>query len=170
MGESTTFLRRGVAVCGSFVLNTLIAVFGVGALETQFGATLRPHSIPMVLCKASSLSLVFGALLGFAIYKIFGTRSAKWVWSLPLLFFVGRVILLVGTSFSWGYVWRHVSGMACVDGEKMPHCGVDFFAFTIPTLRSSSYSMGAYLAQRASPKTPSFYHVFRSTRKRLEEL
>ncbi len=170
MTVSVKILRAHMAVCGSFVLNMLVAVFGVGAMGTAFGVLLHPHSIPMVLWRACTLGLVFGVILGFSIFKIFGARSAKWVWTVPALLFGARVFMLIGMNLGLSHTWRQMSGVTCAEGANIPNCGVNFFAFTIPLIRSLSYSTGAYLAQQASPFAPSAYDVFRSIKKRLREL
>jgi hypothetical protein len=153
--------------CTSLVLNSLVAIFGVAALSAPFGGIFHFHSISAILWRAWSLSVLFGLLAGFFVYRIFRPAAAKWIWVLPALWFGLRVLLFLGAGLSLKATWEAVSGNACGQPTAVLGCQLTFFVFTIPLLRCMSYAVGAYVGSRFPLQGPSPYAAFRAAVVRL---
>jgi len=107
-----------------FYPDMLVAVFGGGCNGNRIWRSSSPAFDPMVLWRACTLGLVFGALLGFSAYKIFGTRSAKWI-GLFVAAFRGEGIHAHRNQFKVGAPFGlQMSGVTCAEGINMPNCGV----------------------------------------------
>jgi hypothetical protein len=140
------FLR----LVGTFVLNLVIAIFGTAIVESSIWSAWsrigRAHSVSGIEAREWFLSLTIAALLGIFIGKRW-SRTAVWVWTLPVVFFAlgalmyrgrPRSSVLVGGGFA-----EHFLAPNCLAD---PHDCRDFFLFTIPAARAAAYSLAARLS------------------------
>jgi hypothetical protein len=127
---------------GAFLLNIVIAIFGTAIVTSPFAFFLRPHTIQAVLLKGYVTSVVVAALVGFLVYRRWGSSSAKWVSVVGLCWFAFRLFTLLGGGVSG--LWPEMSGMGCVIGVRNLAC-MNWLVFTLPTLRLISYSLGAWI-------------------------
>jgi hypothetical protein len=131
---------RGLA---AFVLNVVIAIFGTAIVTSAFAFVLRPHTIEAILVKGYLTSAVVASLIGFFVYRQWGSSSAKWVGVVGLLWFAFRLFTLLGGGLSG--LWAEMSGTGCVNGVQNIAC-MNWLVFTLPTLRLISYSLGAWIS------------------------
>ena len=139
---------RVLIFVGALLLNTCIALLCTPLLKAGIGNTFHPHSFSGLLWKWWTLDLLCAAGLGFAISRLWRSRSALWTWVLPVLWFAlgfaalpgGNQSVLVGKS-----VWSQFSGSECVSGLQSLGCR-KFFLFTLPLVRGVSYSLGVYIS------------------------
>ncbi len=127
---------------GAFLLNIVIAVFVTAVVISPFAFVLRPHTIQAVLLKGYITSAVVAALIGFFVYRRWGSGSAKWVAVVGVCWFAFRLLTLMGGGVSG--MWPEMSGMGCVNGVRNLAC-MNWLVITLPTLRLISYSLGAWI-------------------------
>lgn len=90
------------------------------------------------------------AFMGFMMFRSWRSATEKWVWILPALWFAFRALPYAALhshsvlSQDQGF-WFHFSGAAC--GADISNCR-DFYAFSVPLIRTLSYSAAAMLASR----------------------
>jgi hypothetical protein len=132
------WLRR----LGVFLLNIVTAIFGTAIVTSPFAFVLRPHTIQAVLLKGYVASAVLAALIGFFIYRRWGSGSAKWVAVVGVCWFAFRLLTLMGGGVSG--MWPEMSGMGCVNGVRNLAC-MNWLVFTLPALRLIFYSLGAWI-------------------------
>jgi hypothetical protein len=126
---------------GLLVINTVVAVIGTAILTTAIGQAFHPHSLGAILWKEWSLSIGCAGVIGFGMWRTWRSRVAHWTWVLPALWFGVKFIFAIGQ----GPLLFKFSGEACVDGVRPVGC-INWFAFSIPFVRSVFYSLGAYAA------------------------
>ena len=126
---------------GLLVVNIVVAVIGTAILTTAIGQAFHPHSLGAILWKEWSLSIGCAAVIGFGMWRTWRSDVAHWTWVLPTLWFGVKFILAIGQ----GHLLSQFSGGACVDGVRSIGC-INWFAFSIPFVRSVFYSLGAYAA------------------------
>ena len=137
--------------------NTLGAVIGVGFLKSLSSTLVKlfTHSRVSIVLTEWIGSIVFAALLGVSVQRRWRTRTARWVWIPALLWFLfgltGRAGLPLGNP------WLTFSGIACIH-ERGISC-VQFTIFTALLVRSSVYSLAAFLSARSSRQYDSFHPV-----------
>lgn len=135
---------------GTFVLNLMIAIFGTSIVESSIWSAWsrigRAHSVSGIEAREWFLSLTMAALLGIFIGKRW-SRTAVWVWTLPVVFFaIGALMYRGRTSSSvlvGGGFAEHFLAPNCLAD---PHDCRDFFLFTIPAARAAAYSLAARLS------------------------
>jgi len=132
------WLRR----LGAFLLNVVMAIFGTAVITSPFAFFLRPYTIQAVLLKGYVTSAVVAALIGFFVYRRWGSSSAKWVGVVGVCWFAFRLLTLLGGGVSG--MGSEMSGMGCVNGVRNLAC-MNWLVFTLPTLRLISYSLGAWI-------------------------
>jgi hypothetical protein len=143
--SSTRVLRA----CGGFLANTLTAIIGVGILASLVKPFM--HSRASILLTQWIGSIVFAALLGVSVQRRWRTRTARWVWMPALLWFLFGLI-----EFGrFGNPWLTFSGIACVDRGNP--C-LQFTVFTVLLVRSSTYSLAAYLSSRSGAQHATEFH------------
>ena len=137
-------------LAGEFVLNLVIAIFGTAIVESSIWSAWsqigRAHSVSGIEAREWLLSLAIAALLGIFIGKR-GSRTAVWVWTLPVVFFaLGALMYRARPSSSvlvcGGFAEHFLAPNCLVD----PHECRDFFLFTIPAARAAAYSLAARLS------------------------
>ena len=127
---------------GAFLLNTVIAIFGTAIVTFPFAFFLRPHTIQAILVKGYATSAVVATLIGFFVYRRWGSSSAKWVGVVGVCWFMFRLLTPLGGGMS--LMGPEMSGIGCVNGVRNLAC-MNWLVFTLPTLRLVSYSLGAWI-------------------------
>jgi hypothetical protein len=142
-------LALKLLLLGTFVLNLVIAIFGTVIVESSILSTWsrigRAHSVSGIEAREWFLSLTIAALLGIFIGKRW-SRTAVWVWTLPVVFFVLGALAYKGPSSSvlvGGGFAEHFFAPNCL---AHPHDCRDFFVFTIPAARAAAYSLAVWLS------------------------
>jgi len=162
MSPQNTPAVRAARRLAAFVLNTLAAIIGTAVLESSAYAIWRPtaaalhlNSVAVITSTEWVFSIAFAGLIGFFVWRRWQTGTAKWVWLLPLVWFLFRAfpfILAAHSAFSDTTAWEHFSGGDC--GLRIDGCR-DFLVFTIPLVRGIAYSLGAYAAGRLRDRVQS---------------
>jgi hypothetical protein len=139
---------------GGFLANTVGAIIGVGMLKTLCSTLVKlfTHSRASIVLTEWIGSVVFAALLGVSAQGRWRTRTARWVWMPALLWFLFGLIEF-GHA---GNPWLTFSGIACVHERGNP-C-VQFTVFTVLLVRSSTYSLAAFLSSRPSARHAAEFH------------
>lgn len=143
-------MPRALKFCGLLILNTLTALIGTAVLETSLGKVFRPHSLATFLWKEWSLSIFCAALIGFFMWRTWKTSATKWVWVIPSLWFAMKFVPDLFVYKRQSILIAQFSGSGCNGGRDAFGCRV-FLLFTIPFVRSISYSLGAYCSSLVSP-------------------
>jgi len=144
-------------------------VIGTAILSTGFGKLFHPTTITGVIWKEWILDIAFAGLLGLAAYRISQSRLAVWIWVLPTIWFGLRVlspvptVLIHGSHPNSAGLWYEISGQDCVHRVSDSGC-VNFFAYTVPFVRSLAYSLGALIGIRFIAP----YHPTKASRQELE--
>jgi membrane protease YdiL (CAAX protease family) len=150
--EYLTFSLGGTAVAkflraaGVFLLNLAIAILGTSMIESSISSQIgHARSLSGIEARLWLSSLTIAALLGFFVCRRWPTKSAMWVWTLPVVFFAFRVLLyrssnsaLVGSS-----ILKHFLAPNCLNDTADCH---DFLIFTISAARTVAYSLAAWVS------------------------
>ena len=124
---------------GLLLVNIIVAVIGTAILTTAIGKAFHAHSLGAILWREWSLSIGCAAAMGFGMWHTWRSDVAFWTWVLPAVWFGAKFMLAIGQ----GSLLFQFSGEACANGVRPIGC-INFFAFTIPFIRSVFYSIGAY--------------------------
>jgi hypothetical protein len=148
-------MMRFAKIAGLYTLELILAIVGPTIIESPF---LPVHAPRARILSEWCLSIVIAALLGFLADrsrqpaesrwiwgpKAFrGRRVSKWLWVTPALWSVcylwssGRGLLVSGRF------WTHFSGFDCAIDRWS--C-IDFYACTVPLLRTIAFSLAAFLS------------------------
>lgn len=141
-----TAVAKFFRTAGVFLLNLAIAILGTSMIESSIWSQIgHARSLSGIEARLWLSSLTIAALLGFFVCRRWPTKSALWVWILPVAFFAFRVLLyrngnslLVGSS-----VLRHFLAPTCLNNTA--DCQ-DFLTFTISAARTASYSLAAWVS------------------------
>jgi integral membrane sensor domain MASE1 len=152
MADSVTRILHG---CAGLVGNILGAVIGVGILKTPSSPLVKlfTHSRASIILTEWIGSIIFAALLGVSVQQRWRSRSARWVWTPALLWFLFGLVMYSRL----GNPLLTFSGIACVD-ERGFSC-IPFTVFTVILVRCSVYSLAAFLSARSSRQYDSFHPV-----------
>jgi hypothetical protein len=143
--EPTTPLKD----VGTFALNLAIVTFGTpvsaAPVLSAWSRLSRAHSVYGIEARQWFLSFTIAALMGFFIGRRW-TKTAIWVWILPVIIFVSRAVEYStgetpGVLVSSGLV-QHFLAPNCV--ADRPGCR-DFYGSTLPVVETLGYSLGAWL-------------------------
>ena len=138
---------------GAFVLNLAVAFFGTAMIESSIWSQIgRARSIAGIERREWFLSLTIAALLGFFMRRRWQTKSAMWVWVLPVTFFALGVLMYGAKSRSVlaGGFSEHFFAPNCVTNSF--ECR-DFLLFTIPAARTVAYSVAARVSLHFQTRT-----------------
>jgi hypothetical protein len=136
---------------GILVLDILGAVLVPAILEGSVWRIVPMRSLTGVLVKEWCLDLAVAAFMGSMMYRVYRSSTSKWVWTLPALWFAFRAIPYVARSQTGSVLsqnegfWTHFSGAACA--SRAMDC-LDFYAFSVPLIRSVSYAAAASVTSR----------------------
>ena len=142
---------------GMFLLHTLIAVLGAAVVESPLHRIIHARTGPDVVLHAIGFSVLLPAVIAYFMFDGLRSSTAKWVWVLPSLLFAFGVLVFSGThtsSILGESMWARFSGHTCGVTLQRGPCQY-FFIFTIPFVRSISYSTGASIraaTQNAGPE------------------
>ena len=132
---------------GLLVLHTLLAVLGPAIVESSLRKFIKIHSSSQVVSRTWIISIVCSFLTAIFMTSALRSRTALWVWMLP------AILLGLGTfarSGSYGAgvfgetLTAHFCGSGCAADPDPKECR-DFFVFTVPSVRTLAYSVGALL-------------------------
>jgi hypothetical protein len=127
--------------CGAVFLSTLVAVFGPVAVEAVVSPLYRPNSGQSAILKIWILDVTVAAALGLIMQHSRRSPGARWAWVLPAVVFAGKASSYL---LAQNNIFGHFSGLDCSIELHGPSCN-DFLLFTIPLIRSVSYSVAAGL-------------------------
>lgn len=142
---------RRLRAAGIFVLDLLGAVLVPTILEGSVWRIIPLRSFTGILVKEWTLDLAVAAFMGSMMYRAWRSKTSQWVWVLPVLWFALRAIPYAAGSDRGSVLsrdagwWAHFSGASCASPSM--DCR-DFFAFSVPLIRSVSYSVAASITSR----------------------
>jgi len=148
---SSASISRLPRTAGMFFLDLLGAVLVPAMVEGAVWRLLPVHSPLAVVVKEWCLDLTVAGFVGFMMYRSWHSATSRWVWALPALWFAFRAIPYAGVTHPSSVLsadesfWAHFSGGSCA--ARTMDCR-DFFAFSVPFIRSVSYSASAWLASK----------------------
>jgi hypothetical protein len=152
-------LPRKVRAALALLLNTLVALLGVGLL-TEAGRMIPVHTIAGAVTRAWWMNIACGAIAGYVIARQWRTHTAAWAWVTAGIVFVWMFLLQANLSASvlapglpFAKTWAMFSGEGCSHGER--GC-ILFRVFTLPFVRSAAYSAGAALFALFTPNAAPF--------------
>ena len=136
---------------GLYLGHMLTALIGTAILSTPIEKMSRSTSVAGILWKELILSIVCAGLIGFLVYRTWRSRIGIWVWILP----AGWLALHILSSLTHphsaltqsGGLWAQIFGFDCIERLAETRCR-DFFLFTVPFIRSISYSLGTLVGIR----------------------
>jgi hypothetical protein len=141
---------RFFRAAGVFILDLVGAVIVPAILEGTVWRIVPVHSPQAVIVKEWCFDLIVAAFMGFMMYRAWRSATSKWAWTLPALWFAFRAVpyaarvhasvLSENQSF-----FSQFFGGSCAAQEM--DCR-NFFAFSMPLIRSISYSLAALFASR----------------------
>jgi hypothetical protein len=147
---SNIFTSQFFRAAGVFVLDLIGAVIVPAMLEETVWRIIPVHSPQAVITKEWCLDLTVAAFMGFMMYRTWRSATSKWAWALPALWFAFRAVpysarvhasvLSENQSF-----FHQFFGGSCASQEM--DCR-NFFSFSVPLIRSISYSLAALFASR----------------------
>jgi len=143
-----------------FLMDMLTVVIVPTILKEPLSSVLPLRSISAVILREWCLGPVIAAVLGFLMYRTLKSATSKWVWTIFALLFAVVAIVYLSEHGPQSVLWEHTSfwswfsGSACV--ARKAGCRA-FFAFTVPLIRSLSYSAAALFASwifKPAPVSP----------------
>jgi hypothetical protein len=132
---------------GSSLINLAAAVIGTAILDTEVRRLIPTHTVAAIVWKEIILSVVCAAFIGFFMWRTWRNSASKWIWVPAALWFIFGYLVIPRSVNVWG----RLSGLSSESVLSAPDVRT-FFAFTIPLIRTISYSLGAYISSRV-------YHV-----------
>jgi len=151
MTTAYKFLRA----IGMFLGNLLAAALASGLFISELYGIFPTHTPWAGLVKETVLSLIVAFGLGYLVYYKWRPGSSKWVflaglcwlWLGALLFWSGqRNLRFVNADHS---IYWDLSGVGCKNFDRQS-C-VDYIQYTLLTLRTVFYSVGAFCCSRVGP-------------------
>jgi hypothetical protein len=139
--------RSYVREFGIGVLNLILAIFGTAVVEKPICGIWRADTVRQVVLKEDVLSVVIALALGCSIYRRWRPQPGKWIGVVGVFWFLFGVVI---RGHAGG-----MSGGGCDVGLDAIGCR-NWFVFTIPTIRTVSYSCGCWLSWRLSSDGRSF--------------
>ncbi len=127
-------MLRALRFLGLLIVHTVIAIVGTMIAEHAIWRVIPAHSVVGVLWKECTLSVVFATLIGFGMWRTWQSAAAKWAWVPAAVWFAIGLIIRRGDV--WGGLFPSGTVFTALDARS-------FFAFTIPLLRATFYSIGA---------------------------
>lgn len=144
--ERDTDPLRALTFAGLVAINIIVAVLGTAFLGGALRRAIPPLSITAVVLREYIVSILGAVSLGFSVWRLWRNSAAQWTWVLPAAWFTFGVLVLAAQRNVFGQLSgfgiRRSSGAAEVSS---------FFLFTVPFVRSVSYSLGAYVSSLLYP-------------------
>lgn len=142
--SSSISIANVLRTVGTSVSHLIAAVIGTAIVQSSIWPVLgRPHSLGGIETKAWFASIIIASSLGFLIAKYRPSKTALWIWVLAGVIFALRLFLYRGGPS--GNLLEHFLAPNCL--HNTVECS-DFFGFTLPAVRASAYSLGAWMSLR----------------------
>jgi len=127
---------------GDYLLCFAISILGSNAILAEINPMIHTHSFAGLIVKMWISCVTLSVLLGFFVTRYRPTRMALWIWILPVILLVYRIVLYrtTRTSIFADSVFQHFVAPNCL--EHTADCR-DFSFFTIFAARTAAYSMAA---------------------------
>src|SRR5579872_314619 len=132
---------RSLKFSGLVLVNLAIAVIGTAILETGVWRMLPTSTVGAIVWKEITLSIVCAAFIGFFMWRTWRSSAAKWTWIPAALWFAFGYLSIAGNGGAWG----RLSGFSSGSVLAVPDVRT-FLAFTVPLIRTFSYSVGASIS------------------------
>ncbi len=130
---------RALRFAAFLIVHILIALFATAIAVHALWKLIPAHSIIGVLWKETILDALCATSIGVGVWRAWRTSAAKWTWVLAAPWFVFGFLISHGSVL--GVLFPVHSG-GVLDAPDTRH----FFAFTLPLIRASFYSLGAYIS------------------------
>jgi hypothetical protein len=134
-------MLRYLKFVGSLLINLAAAVIGTAILDTEVRRLIPTHTVAAIVWKEIILSVVCAAFIGFFMWRTWRSSAAKWTWVLAALWFIFGYLAIARSANIWGRLSGFSSGSVLSGPDVMT-----FFAFTVPLIRATSYSLAAYIS------------------------
>jgi hypothetical protein len=148
-----TTATQSLRAAGMFLGNLLTAAFGTTVVVSGLDHLFRAQTPSGVLRRETVLSAIVAFGLGYVAYYIRRSASSKWVWVAGLAWFgLGALLFWSGQrslrvlNADHSIYWE-MSGIGCNDFASLQSC-YDYFGYTLQSLRTISYSIGAFCCSR----------------------
>jgi len=132
---------------GDYLLCFAIAILGSNAILGEINPIIHTNSYSGLAAKMWISGVTVAALLGFFVTRCRPTKMALWIWILPVILLVYRIVLYATrTSSIFGdSVLQHFVAPNCP--ESVRDC-TDFSFFTLLAARTLAYSLAAWVSLR----------------------
>ena len=134
-------MLRSLKFCGFLLIDFAVAVIGTAILDSAVQRMIPSHSAAAIVRQEIILSIVCAALIGFGMWRTWRNSTAKWTWVPAMIWFAFGYLTIAGSTDVWG----RLSGFGARSVLSVPDVR-SFFAFTVPLVRATSYSLGAYIS------------------------
>lgn len=134
-------MLRLLRFIGLLLIHTAIAIIATAIAVHAFWKLIPAHSITSVLWKECILDALFATSIGFSVWRTWRTSAARWTWVLAVPWFAFGFGFLTSHGPVWGSLLPVHSG-GVLDAQDAR----SFFAFTVPLIRTTFYSLGAYIS------------------------
>ena len=137
-------MLRSLKFGSLLLIHFLIAVIGTAILDTSLRRLLLSpsHSFSATLWAECILSIVCALGLGFSLWRVWPSSAAKHAWVLAAAWFA------IGLLATPSNVMGRLLPLASADSLGVKEIR-SFFAFTVPLIRASCYSLGVYISSAA---------------------
>lgn len=130
-------MLRALRFIGLMVVHTTVAIMGTAIAVHAVWKVVPAHSISAVLWKECISSAVCATSIGFGVWRIWQTSAEKWTWAPAAVWFA------LGFLIRHGDVWGSLLPVRSGSVLDAPDAR-SFVAFTVPLIRATFYSIGAY--------------------------
>lgn len=140
-------MSNRLKIAGRYALDFLTAVIGPAVIIVPLRAAVPLQSTHSRIFEECCLSIFLAAALVVFCQRSWGRPVSKWVWIPATLLFAFGSVAFAGSDpksafFSDSNFWERFSGLDC--GIDRWSC-VDFYIFTVPLIRTISFSLAAYV-------------------------
>jgi len=132
---------RSVKFCRALLINLAVAVISTAIVDTAVRGVIPTHTVTAMVCNEIILSVICATFVGFFMWRTWRSSAAKWIWVLAALWFVFGYLTIANKS----NVFERLSGFTSGSVLSAPDVRT-FFAFTVPLIRATFYSTGAYIS------------------------
>jgi hypothetical protein len=135
---------RSVRAVGVYLLNLIVAVIGTKVVEDPFDHFIHfSDRTSAVVLKADFLTSIVAFALGYLVYRRWQPASARWLWVAGAFWFVLGALHIVGGR-QGTMLWEISRSPFPLDLDSF----VNWSKFTLPLLRATFYSAGAFCCSR----------------------
>jgi hypothetical protein len=133
-------MLRTLRFIGLLVVHTTVAIMVTAIAEHVIWRVVPAHSVSAVLWKECILSAVCATSIGFGTWRIWRTSAEKWTWVPAAVWFAFGFLIRPGDV--WGSLLPIRSGSVLDAPDARSFFA--FTVFTVPLIRATFYSVGAY--------------------------